>query len=378
MTEKTHPRNTPLKMYLGAGILLLLGIGAWYWLTPPRLQIDSVPADATPSAGDTQPSPRAFPVPRPPDPREAGLSEEDIHALQSIIDDLARARKETYGLEEELAEVLLPDEGALIGGQRISMADILDQIHKRENLIIENNLYDADFPPAEATDAATTEKLLRKLAELETRLSEITKLLNDSPDLPASMRKTLESEQQKASRLVDAGKKYSQLSRQLEELSEPAHTLRNDQSFRTSVHKELRELQRKLEKELRMQLFPPASIEAYGIYLVQPGDNIWQIHYRILRNSFKHQDMILPPQADRPDRDGFSSGVGKILKFAETMAYIYNIQKEALMDDLDRLQPQQQIVIFNMQRIFSMLEQIDINRLNEIIFDGEVLWIPAE
>ncbi|MDX9788695.1 MAG: hypothetical protein RBT11_18095 [Desulfobacterales bacterium] len=117
---------------------------------------------------------------------------------------------------------------------------------------------------------------------------------------------------------------------------------------------------------------------AYGIYVVQPLDNIWNVHFQFLRDYFKQRGIALSLVSDEPNRRGFSSGVGKILKFSENMVYIYNLRERKLDVDLDTIQPLTKIVIFDMGRVFTLLDQIDDKRIDHIQFDGETLWIPAQ
>ena len=46
--------------------------------------------------------------------------------------------------------------------------------------------------------------------------------------------------------------------------------------------------------------------------------------------------------------------------------------------DLDQINPLSKIVIFNLSQAFSILGQIDYTNINEIRFDGDTLWLPAE
>lgn len=117
--------------------------------------------------------------------------------------------------------------------------------------------------------------------------------------------------------------------------------------------------------------------EVYGIYVVQPGDNIWNIHFDFLKDYFKNRDVRLTPRADEPD-SGRSSGVGKLLKFSEKMVYIYNLRENRLDVDLNLIHPLSKIVIFNLGQAFSLLEQIDYEHIEQIQFDGDTLWIPAD
>ena len=116
----------------------------------------------------------------------------------------------------------------------------------------------------------------------------------------------------------------------------------------------------------------------YGIYVVQPADNIWNIHFKLLKNYFERKGANLSPRADEPGSDGTSSGIGKLLKFSEKMVYIYNINDETIDSEINIIQPLSKIVVYNMKDIFDFLEQIDYAQVNQIQFDGETLWLPAE
>jgi hypothetical protein len=118
--------------------------------------------------------------------------------------------------------------------------------------------------------------------------------------------------------------------------------------------------------------------DEYGIYVVQPNDNMWDIHFRLLKEYYDHKQVELSPLADEPDRLGYSSGVGKILKFSEQMVHIYNMKERKLDSDLDLIYPLSKVVIYNMEKVFALLERIDYQDVQRIEFDGETLWLPAE
>jgi hypothetical protein len=120
------------------------------------------------------------------------------------------------------------------------------------------------------------------------------------------------------------------------------------------------------------------KVQFFGIHVVQPGDNIWNIHFKFLKNYFENKGIALSPLADEPDQQGLSSGVGKLLKFSENIVYIYNIRERKLDMDLNIIQPLSKIVVYNMNQVFALLNQIDYDQVNLIHFDGETLWIPAE
>ena len=116
--------------------------------------------------------------------------------------------------------------------------------------------------------------------------------------------------------------------------------------------------------------------EAFGIHVVQPGDNIWNIHFNFLKDYFAHKGISLSPLADEPARGGQSSGVGKLLKFSESTVNIYNIKERKIDVDLNLIYPLSKVVIYNMDQIFALLDLIDYEHVNRIQFDGETLWIP--
>ena len=122
----------------------------------------------------------------------------------------------------------------------------------------------------------------------------------------------------------------------------------------------------------------PPSIKEFGIYVVQPNDNIWNIHFNFLKDYMDRKGISLSPLSDEPKSDGSSSGVGKILKFSENIVYIYNLETRDLDIDLNMIQPLTKLVVYNMDRVFALLEQIDYDKVDRIEFDGETLWLPAE
>ncbi len=122
----------------------------------------------------------------------------------------------------------------------------------------------------------------------------------------------------------------------------------------------------------------PQKIKQYGIYVVQPGDNIWNIHFNILREYYDTQGISVAPKADEPVDSGLSSGVGKILKFSETMVIIYNLVERKVDTNIDLLEPLSKIIVYNMDEVFSLLKEINYQNIDRIQFDGKTIWIPSE
>jgi len=133
-----------------------------------------------------------------------------------------------------------------------------------------------------------------------------------------------------------------------------------------------------VEKDLKPQdVTAKEKIESFGIHVVQPGENIWNIHYTFLKDYFEHKGVQLSPLSDEPIEEGRSSGVGKILKFSEHTVNIYNIKEHKLDIDLNLIFPLTKVVVYNMDQIFAFLDLIDYEHINRIQFDGETLWMPS-
>ena len=118
--------------------------------------------------------------------------------------------------------------------------------------------------------------------------------------------------------------------------------------------------------------------EEFGIHVVQPDENIWDIHFNLLKDYFDGKGIEVSPLADEPDKRGYSSGVGKILKFSENLVYIYNVRERKLEPNLDLIYPLSKIVIYNMGSVFGLLDRINYDDVKRIHFDGETLWLPPE
>ena len=153
------------------------------------------------------------------------------------------------------------------------------------------------------------------------------------------------------------------------------------ESYMKSIQDDINTLMLKkgdLESELKQLLTEKEKPEAYGIYVVQNGDNIWDVHFAFLTEYFTSRGIVLSRTADEPDAGGKSSGVGKILKFSENIVYIYNTRDRRLEKDINMIHPLSKIVVFNMGQVFELLDRLAYGDIEKIEFDGDNLWLPAE
>jgi hypothetical protein len=133
-----------------------------------------------------------------------------------------------------------------------------------------------------------------------------------------------------------------------------------------------------VEKDLKSQDGnSKEKLESFGIHVVKPGENIWNIHFTFLKDYFDHKGVQLSPRSDEPLQGGSSSGVGKILKFSEHTVNIYNIREHKLDVNLNLIFPLTKVLVYNMDQIFAFLDLIDYKHVNRIQFDGETLWMPG-
>jgi len=164
--------------------------------------------------------------------------------------------------------------------------------------------------------------------------------------------------------------------------------VRSDESFKIGeLTASMQEIQDKMrlksgdiiEKDITPgKIISEYAIEEFGIYVVQPGDNLWDIHFKFLKDYFDHKDITISQLADEPNGFGYSSWVGKLLKFSEKTVCIYNLKEKKLDVDINLIFPLSKIVVYNMKRIFALLDNIAYQYVNEIQFDGETIWLPAE
>ena len=58
------------------------------------------------------------------------------------------------------------------------------------------------------------------------------------------------------------------------------------------------------------------------------------------------------------------------------MVYIYSVKDKKLTDNIHIIQPNSKIIVYNMEEVFDLLGKIDYSKINEIHFDGKVIWLP--
>ncbi len=96
----------------------------------------------------------------------------------------------------------------------------------------------------------------------------------------------------------------------------------------------------------------------YGVRVVRPGENLWNIDYAIIREYFARRQILLPAVADEPAPDGRSSGIGRLLKFIQGVVYIYNVKEHRLETNPNLIHPSAIVVFFKISDLFAALNQL--------------------
>jgi len=118
-------------------------------------------------------------------------------------------------------------------------------------------------------------------------------------------------------------------------------------------------------------------VSYYGVYVVRPGDNLWNIHFAFLREYFGSRGIPIPSDADEP-HGSKSSGIGRMLKYAETMVHIFNLKTRTLSTNLNLLEPKEKIVIFNLSALNKALAPLTYEQIDRVHFDGRDLSISEQ
>ncbi len=118
------------------------------------------------------------------------------------------------------------------------------------------------------------------------------------------------------------------------------------------------------------------SVKYYGVYVVRPGDNLWDIHFSFLRDYFSHRGVEISSRADESP-NGRSTGVAKILKYAENMVHVFNMKTKRLDQDVNLLEPYEKVVVFNLTHLNLILGSLKPEQINEIRYDGDRIYLPG-
>ena len=244
-----------------------------------------------------------------------------------------KRRKEELGVKKSLDAVVQKEEQVKVGDKTVPMAKILDQIKAREE----------GREPASGEQTAKIEE-----EDLGTKKQ------------PGSTEAGANAGSESGSSGSGQGSTTQAKADQQEQTSGGGQVVQG-----RIKHIEMTKLESGKEEDQAI----------YGIHLVLPGENLWQVHLDFLREYFAKKGIVLEQGADRPDQKGRSSGVARILKYAERMVFIYSLKDNQLSDDLNLIRPNEKIVIFNITRLDKILKKLDANEIKKVRLDGNNLTL---
>jgi hypothetical protein len=329
-------------------------------------------------------------IPKSPPPVQKTIQKDKIIQYETVRDKnkhpdhtLMNERKKTFGIKNSLDLIVKPDEKVQVGDAVAPIKKISERLQLDLGKIIEDNIDEPfQLPKQEKISQSKQNK-----SAVQDRLA--TKSQN--PLIEKQLKKQLNQSSTPESIPIELGSPEKPANEQAKSI--PGYPYINDASLK--IKKLLKTISKQPANELKLpsvgdispetnlNIYPPQSPKPYeistylGIRVVQPGTNIWEIHFDLLKEYFQHKGVILSPHADEPTKSGESSGVGKILKFSEQLVNIYNLKTQTFEHDLNVIQPLSVIVIYNMSQIFGVLDDIDYSVIDRIEFDGEALWIPS-
>jgi len=337
-----------------------------------------------------KPSNQPKPTQKSPQPAQKSKKEDKVIQYETVRDNskhpdhsLMNQRKKTFGINKSLDLIVKPDEKVQVGDAVAPIKQISERLQLDQGKIIENNIEGPFQLPerinvsqSNQNNTATQDRQTKKTKK-NINKKQVKRALNQ-PSIPESIPIELDNPEHIPNAQTKSIPGYPYIEESSLEIKKLIETISKKQP------NELRSPSvGDISPETNLDIYPPRSPKPYetstylGIRIVQPGANIWEIHFDLLKEYFQHKGVIVSPNADEPRKSGQSSGVGKILKFSEQLVNIYNLKTQTFEHNLDVIQPLSIIVIYNMSQIFGILDDIDYSVIDRIEFDGESLWIPA-
>ncbi len=289
-------------------------------------------------------------------------------------DEAMAQRKSALGIDKSIDMVVTSGDTLKIGNTTIPFDDVLAKIRIKGGKIGEGDL---KLDGASTEIAPTMAEIDQLATDIQVEIEAVDQQLADEQLTPES-RSGLMEKRKRFRQLDDAYKEYMQLNETLMLTQERLQTA-TDNTEKRALQQEIDTLQKQIaaKKEIFItQIKAGNAMGAYGIHVVKPNDNIWNIHFQFLKSYFTKRGITVSPVADEPLRTGKSSGVGKLLKFSENMVHIYNLKTRQIDQDLHTIEPLSKIVVFNLGQVFALLNTINYEQINHIEFDGETLWLP--
>ncbi len=341
-----------------SGIIIILGLYLDWFSNPPEETPTPSPVQAVSKLEDRITEPQKAPV---------AVIEKIEPEKEKDLSSAIKERKEEFGLKKSVDIVVKPGETIRIGKEEIPLNKILAEIEKQKKekplspktFLRQLKIPEEDIKAGKTSPASPADDRIREKIKNQTQPTE-------KPGAVAMAKKSV------FTRIISRARGKS-----TEETPSDEKTAERSAPAREAQKTVVRG-KTTTDSEAKT---PPSGagtkpkkepINYYGIYLVRAGDNLWNIHFAFLREYLGHLGIGIAPKDDEPI-GSHSSGVGRILKYAENMVYIFNLKTKELSEDLNMLEPAEKIIIFNLPRLHSMLGSLTAEQLKTVRFDGRDL-----
>jgi hypothetical protein len=305
------------------------------------------------------------------------------------LEEKIAVRKDVFGLDDSVDMVVGPEESIRVGEETVPLEAILDQIKAQEQ-----GLGDGVGSSGAGGDAAAGQSAGSGAggggSGLDFMIVTSGRPSEEAPDQtqtgdPLSTVASASASAASASRSFPAPSEE----RKANQTDAPSHRISrsiplSDQALAADPGQP-RKMSAKSTR--RRSLVYPAeagsprvfrkSINYYGVRVVRPGDNLWDIHFDILREYLGHRGVRLEPGDDESQAET-STPVARVLKYAEGMVYIFNMKTKKLDRDLYHLQPEEKVVVFNLSNLHRILGDVDPKKFETVQFDGQDLYFPED
>ena len=283
----------------------------------------------------------------------------EVEKGDETIKDTMEQRKARFGLTDSLDMIVKSDEKIKIGDQTIDMEELETAIAIKEGDFVEKDIKSSHKPDHQGESRSNLRKLSIDQFNPSKKMD-----LTDIPNHEKKSEITDVRNQEDRNKKLKMERFNADENEIIEENINEKNPEKNQDNFNRSLN-------------LSKTKFIANKDTYMGVRVVKPDENIWEIHFEVLKDYYGNMGIQLAPSADEPNFRGYSSGIGKILKFSEKIVNIYNVQTKKFQVDLNLIEPNSVIIVYNMNQIFELLNQIDYTNVNRIEFDGTSLWIPA-
>ena len=291
MTDQNNSDRTKAIVAVIVVIVLMLAV---FYFGMKWLGKDPFPWLSSNKASAPTPTDTAKPV---------KMIEKPSLATEPDADQLAK-RKADLGLSKGVDMIVRPGETMKIGDELVSVDEVLDKIRLKTGQLGESDL--GNKGNGSVKRVVKLPAALDKLKGLADEFADIEKQLTEElnktdPEKAAQLSKR----KNEIAGMVQIYRQYQDLQNEIKKSQEAMEKATNEEMTALSSKIEtLMKDKKALENLIIARAGTEQVLDAYGIYVVKPNDNIWNIHFQFLKEYFTHKGIMLSPVADEPAGGG--------------------------------------------------------------------------